>query len=356
MTTKHLLGLSRRRALALSGLAAGAAVLPSLARASHHFEVAAVRSNPKLGLTDLYVFNAPDGKHTVFVLNANFSPKTGEPLLDASALYNIHCATSDDFKSGMTWAFASSGDRISCYQLDGANGALGAKGRKLGDVTVGKKAQLPNGIKAWVGRIKDPFFGNSPGLHVYRAQLAEGKYDPQVWEKASGKNIFLDRTCGSLVLEVPNAMLGGKINAFSTVAVQKGSGWQQVQYMAKPLMAHTMLFEDEPLKAAFDASRPDTQKEFFNFFSARIARSAHFAGGRDDAFAYADATAKRLLPDVMPYEVGTQAAFTVDRINGRKFSDDGMSVVLSLLIGKTIDQHAKDLHNYQAAFPYVVSA
>jgi len=352
----NVFGLNRRRALIASGAAACATLLPAAAHASHHFEAAAGRNNPKIALTDFYVFKAAEGDRTVFLLDVNFAPKAGEDLLDRGAVYNIHCATSDDLKSGMTWTFAYDGPELTCHQLDEANGALGAKGRKLGAVAEGKPTELPDGIRAWVGRVKDPFFGNSPALGAFRAQLAQGKYDPSVWEKASGKNIFLGRTCGVLVLEIPNKMLGRQISAFTTVAVNQAGQWNQVQYMAKSLMSHVMLFEDEALKTAFDASRPDTQTQFINFFSARIARSAHFAKSRPDPFAYGDETAKRLLPDVVPYTVGSEAAYTAERFNGRKLSDDAMSTTLSLLIGTPIDQHLKDLHNYTDKFPYVIPA
>jgi len=346
--------LSRRRALFASGLTACASMLPAAAHASHHFESAASRSNPRIALTDFYVFKAEEGNRTVFLLDVNFAPKAGEDLLDRAAAYNIHCATGDDLKAGFTWTFAYDGAQLACHQLGEANGALGAKGRKLGPVTEGKATELPGGIRAWVGRAKDPFFGNSPALGAFRAQLAQGKYDPKVWEKASGKNIFLGRTCGVLVLEVPNTLLGRQISAFTTVAVNEAGKWRQVQYMAKCLMAHVMLFEDEALKAAFDASRPDTQSQFVNFFSARIARSAHFAQSRPDPFAYGDETAGRLLPDVLPYEVGSDAAYTPARFNGRKLSDDAMSTTLSLLIGQPVDQHLEDLRNYTSKFPYVI--
>lgn len=352
----QVLQLSRRRVLLASGLTAGASLVPGLASASHHFEVAAVRSNPKLGLTDLYVFGAPEGDRTVFILNANFLPKRGEDLLDRSALYNIHCATDDAYKAGKTWSFSFDGKHVHCHQLDEANGAVGAKGRELGHFALGKSKELHGGIRVWAGEVKDPFFGNSPGLHAFRVQLAQGKFDPDVWTKSSGKSIFEGRTCCALVLEVPNAMLGKSINVFSTAAVKQKGNWSQVQYMAKALIAHSMLFEDEPLKAAFDASRPDTQKEFVSFFSARIARASHFAASRPDPFAYGDETAKRLLPDVIAYQVGTEAAYTAERVNGRKLSDDAMSVTMTWLVGKPTNQQVKDPVNYTAAFPFIVSA
>lgn len=353
---KQVLQTNRRRMLFASGLAACASTIPGLASASHHFEIATVRSNPKLGLTDLYVFKAPEGDKTVFILDANFLPKPGEDLLDRSALYSIHCATDDSFKQGFTWSFAYDGRHVSCHQLDEANAAAGAPGRSLGSFALGKAAELKGGIRAWVGHAKDPFFGNSPGIGAFRAELKEGKYDPQVWSKSSGKNIFAGRTCCALVLEVPNAMLGSKINVFSTVAVKDGKGWRQVQYMAKVLMAHSMLFEDEALKVAFDGSRPDTQKPFVSIFAARIARATHFAKSKPDPFAYGDETARRLLPDVMPYEVGTEAGYLPERVNGRKLTDDAMTTTLTWLLGQPTDHGVKDPKNYTSGFPFVIAA
>lgn len=350
----QVLSSSRRRSLMASGLAACAAAVSGTAHASHHFELAAARSNPKIGLTDMYVFNAPEGDRTVFILNANFLPQPGGDLLDRSGLYNIHCAVDDSFKAGVTWTFGYDGRHVRFGQLDEANGAVGKKGKELAKLTLGKEAKLPNGIRVWVGKAKDPFFGNSPGIGAFRAQSKEGKYDPDVWVKASGKNIFAGRECCIFVLEVPNALLSKKINVFSTVALNSHGSWHQVQYMANVLIAHSMLFEDEVLKAGYDASRPDTQKDFGNIFSARIARSAHLAGSRPDPFAYGDEMAKRLLPDVMPYEVGTPAAYLVDKVNGRKLSDDAMTTTITWLIGKPTNQGVKDPVNYTSAFPYIM--
>lgn len=349
-------GFNRRRALIAAGLTAGAAVQPTIALASHHFESVAARKDPALGLIDLFVFNSPDSDRTVFILTVNFLPKPGVDLLNRNALYNIHCATSKDLKEGMTWTFAYDGKQVACTRSGEPNGAIGAKGKSIGHLTPDKEGELAGGIRARIGRAKDPFFGNSPGLHAYRAQIAEGRYDPSIWEKASGTNIFLGRECGVIVLEVPNQMLGKDIAVFSTVAQRQGSKWQQVQYMAKPLIAHTMLFDDDTLKTAYNTSRPNTQGEFKNFFKASIARSAHFAGGRADAFSYADKTTELLLPDVLRYEVGSEASFTAEKLNGRKLTDDAMSTTLTLLIGKPTSQHLKDPGNYNVnKFPYVLS-
>lgn len=347
---------SRRRLLLASGLTACASLLPGQANASHHFESAAVRANPKLGLTDLYVFDAPGADRTVFILDVNFAPRPGEAFLDGAALYSIHCASDDKFVAGRTWSFSQVDGGVACHQGDEANGALGAKGPALGTVPLGKATKLPGGIRVWAGVAKDPFFGNSPGIGAFRAQLAQGKYDPEVWAKAAGTNIFSGRSCGVLVLEMPNALLGKRIGVFSTVAVQQDGSWRQVQYMAKALISHSMLFEDEALKAAFNASRPDTQEAFVSFFAARIARAAHFAGSRKDAFAYGDRTARRLLPDVVAYEVGTKASLRPERVNGRRLGDDAMTTTLTWLIGQPTDQKVKDPGNHTAVFPFVVPA
>ncbi len=71
--------------------------------------------------------------------------------------------------------------------------------------------------------------------------------------------------------------------------------------------------------------------------------------------AYADKVADMIIPDVLTYKVGTKAAYAVENLNGRKLTDDGMDVVLTLFSGKPMTDNANTMEGrYQSSFPYVV--
>ncbi len=349
--------ISRRLLLASSATAiVGGLLATNGAFASNHFETKLVRDLPDLSINDMYVFPNPKKDHIVVIIDVNFLPSPeGKTIYHNDALYNIHISKNDAYDAGMTLSFVFNGPTGKAFLLDRPNGDVGEKGSEIGSLNIGTAVTFDNGIRVWTGVAKDPFFGNSPGLGVFRAQQAQGKYDRDVWGKASGKNIFTGRHTAPIVVEIPNVLLGGdEVRIFSTSAYQKDGHWEQSQYTGLPLVAHMALFESELLKAAYARSRPTTQEEFRNIIAARIARSAAFAGTQKDPFIYADMTAKRLVPNVQRYKPGSDAIFTAETLNGRPLDADAMSVMLTLLIGEVTDQKIQNPRLFRDSFPYII--
>ncbi|MBU9843676.1 DUF4331 family protein [Rahnella ecdela] len=328
------------------------------ATASHHFESAAALQDPSINQLDNYVFQSSRADATSFIMDINPSPNDAAGgVFKPGALYNIHIADDSKFKTGHTFSvmFDEKGN-YTVYDMNSPNAPVGTKGKEIGKGELNKKAELSEGIHLWAGVVKDPFFGNSPGLHILRQQLSEGTYDPGIWTSVKGKNIFTGRKCGAIVLDVPNTLLGKKIEVFMTTAVQKDSNWKQVQYSAIPLFSHSMLFENEALKTEHNMSRPDNSQDMKNFVSARTARASTFAHSQKEPQVYGDKVASMLVPDVITYNVGTPAKFSAASINGRSLSDDAMSEMLTLLLGQPTDQHITDQKLYTQDFPYLIPA
>lgn len=327
------------------------------AGASHHFETAVVRKTAAYNQLDNYVFESARPGYTVFVMSVNAAPKAGpDGVFAANALYNIHVANDAQFKSGHTFSLAFADDGFKLFASDQPNGAVGAVGEQVAAGAVGQTVDAADGIRVWTGTAKDPFFGNSPGLGLFRARLNSGVYDGDAWTAAKGANIFSGRLSSVIVVEVPNRLLGGDIQVFMTTAVKTGEQWEQVQYSANPLFSHAMLFESETLKAQHDHSRPDTDAEMKNYVAARVARAAGLGKTQADPFAYGDKVASLLVPDVLSYKVGSKAEYTAAVRNGRAIKDDAMSAMLSLWCGTTVDQALADPGLHTAAFPYVIAA
>lgn len=324
--------------------------------ASHHFESAAVLQDPTINQLDNYVFQSTRPNATVFIMDINPSPKNVPGgVFKPGAMYNIHISDDAHFKTGHTFSliFDDKGN-YTVHEIADPNAPIGTKGKEIGNGEKDKSTKLSNGIQVWAGVAKDPFFGNSPGLHILRDQLAKGSYDPNIWTSVKGKNIFTGRNCGAIVLDIPNKMLGKKIQVFMTTAVDKDASWKQVQYSAIPLFSHSMIFENEYLKAEHNQSRPDNSQDMKNFVSARTARASTFAHSQKEPQVYGDKVANMLVPDVITYKVGTPAKFSAASINGRSLSDDAMSAMLTLLIGQPTDQHIINQKLYTKNFPYLI--
>ncbi|WP_339509836.1 DUF4331 family protein [Pseudomonas sp. RL_15y_Pfl2_60] len=349
---KHLRTLNT--AIALTAAIAGS----NQALASHHFESTIVQRTPTLNQLDNYVFPSDRPDHTVFIMNVSAVPKAGvDGAFATDGLYNIHLANDDTYKTGHTFSFRFKGaDQFTAFKSDDPNAAAGTMGAKLGEGSVGKTAELANGIKVWTGVVKDPFYGNSTSLGLLRAQLNNGTpYNPEIWAQAQGKSIFIGRKSAAIVLDVPNSMLGSSIKVFMTTDVKQADGtWQQVQYSANPLLSHSMIFESAAIKAELDGSRPDTQKAIKPIVSARITRAVLLAKSQEDPIQYADKVADMLIPDVLSYKVGTPAKYAVSERNGRALDDDAMSAVLTLLLGTPTDQKIGNPKLHTATFPFLI--
>ncbi len=328
--------------------------LPALA--SHHFETAEVLAKPAYNQTDNYVFEAAEPGKTVFVMLVDSTPKPGPGGIFAEdALYNIHIADDAAFEKGRTFSLRFTKSNLQLMQMDAPNGTVGKAGAIIGAGAINGTVEASNGIRVWTGMVNDPFYGNSPGIYIWRDKLAKGIYDKNVWADNNKASIFTGRKVGAIVLEVPNSQLGAAVKVFTTTAVERAPGkWEQIQYSARPLFAHALLIESQAIKSVHDHSRPNVANEIPLIVSARAARCAAAAKSQADPQAYGDKVAAKLLPDVIDYKPGTRAAFTVDAMNGRAFDDDGMSVMLSVVCGMPVDQAMQNPKAHQPSFPYVM--
>jgi hypothetical protein len=80
--------------------------------------------------------------------------------------------------------------------------------------------------------------------------------------------------------------------------------------------------------------------------------------GVSDPDGYGRAVAARLLPDVLPYEVATAAAFTFAGFNGRALADNAPEVMFGLVTNSAVPTGlmAAAPETRQDKFPYIVPA
>ena len=329
-------------------------VLVTCLYASHHFESELAQKNPQFDLTDLFVFQSDRENNTAFIMDVN--PTTGADGMAAfgeNGVYSFHIATDPaDLKGGFTiTAYLDNGELV-FGKAEGANQAIGTKGKTFGRSTERKEQTFANGVKVWWGAARDPFVGNSAGIVVFREQLALGKLDLDAFK--DGVDLFATLNSSILVVEIPNEMLPENIHVYASSAMYNVDKWEQVNRLANPLMTHLYMANNRFEVMEHVGHRPDIDVSQRHAVSSLVLRAIVLDKKLDAPVAYADSVAKKMLPDLIPYQVGTDAAYTSEKINGRKPSDDAMDAALSIFIGRSVTDNANTFDRHPDTFPYVV--
>lgn len=339
------------------GLIAAGMVMasPGPAMASHHFNSSLSQGNPALDLTDLFVFPAERKGYTAFVVDFNPTAKLDDKSpLASDGLYSIHIARSADLSQGMTLTFRMAGDKVRVGKVLGANEGVGSAGEEIGLAAVGTAATLPNGMRLWIGPISDPFMGNCAGLVRQDAAVDAGRFDPTVYD--GKRDFFIGKAVGSIVVEVPDAMLGKDVHVYATSARHLGDTWVQINRMANPLLTHMFTRADIANTLEHVQHRPDSDGMRAATIRGAVLRTVTLTGSKPGAeVAYADDVTHRLLPDLLSYAVGGPASYAPGTLGGRKIADDVMDTQISLLWGRQQSDGANDnAARRQNAFPYVM--
>lgn len=335
-------------------LLVGAIFQMTPAFASHHFESELAVKNPQFDLTDMFVFESEQSGYTVFMMNVNPTTGTdGNAAFGENGVYSFHIASDKEFKKGgITITAYLDKDKLVFGIVEGANQAVGAKGRVIGKATVGKASTFNDGIRVWSGAAHDTFVGNSEGIIGFMTQLlGEGTLALPAFDK--GVDLFKDFQSSVIVVEVPNTMLPGNIHVYATTAMYNVDQWVQVNRLANPLMTHMFMVNNKMEISEHIQHRPDSDLTRAYAVSGTVLRAVTLDNKLPSPVAYADSVAVKLLPDMIPYNVGTEAAYTFEKINGRKPSDDAMDAALSIFVGREVTDHANTFNRHPKQFPYV---
>jgi len=158
------------------------------------------------------------------------------------------------------------------------------------------------------------------------------------WDPAKAKNLFAGHTVYSIVLEVPDqellAATGGNrrvgIWAVSTLATDAG-GWRSINRVGLPMIHPLFTQFNEDLGNRLNAGRPaDDFATYGETVIREVAGAVAANGTAEDPRSYAEKVAHRFFPNVLPYEIGTQAAFGFAEWNGRSLTDNAPDVMFSL--------------------------
>src|SRR5712671_2444765 len=317
---------------------------------SHHYsgpDFGFPQGDARLDFTDLYAFPKPgDTGKSILIMNVHPSagenppgPTTTDPFAP-EALYELKIDTDGDAIADIAYrvrfsAFERGTQTATLRHVDGPQAAgTSDGGRVIIDealVSTGREARVTaaGDTRFFAGWRSDPFFCDVEGA----------KNNLQF----TGDDFFADKDVCSIVLEVPNSVLGAKeVRLWArTLTPGAGRGWIQVERGARPAQAVILVEERD----AYLGGEPADDERFL----AAFAHALEHTGG------YTPAEAKRvagtLLPDVLPYDPTWPAFFPH---NGRTLTDDAFdSFVRILTNGKITGDNVGPHDDLLLEFPYV---
>ena len=230
---------------------------------SNHFSAADLKSpgdDARLDLTDLFVFTAPDnpGK-TVLIMDSN--PFAKGNCFHPDAVYRFNIDNDGDSLADAAFSFTFSelkGGRqtATAYYATGSDaqtreprGDMLIEATEVGFDAMATPVQV-GPCRLFIGKRSDPFFADAEGvLHWLAADQAE---DFQ-W---TGSDTFAGASILSIVLEVPNDMLGGGplIGAWTTISLRHEGMLVQMDRGGNP--SFNPILNADDIKDEFNSTDP----------------------------------------------------------------------------------------------------
>jgi hypothetical protein len=333
---------------------------------SHHFDTKQAKKNPSFNICDMYVFDGADGK-TVMAMTVNADAGiSGPDFLPKESLYAFRFDTNADgredvaFKLQFDEPHHVDGDEHGHSQSFRVRRAVGNEiGGDGGEILLqGVSGSLveSSGVRAFVGMAPELWAADASAFfNLLNALYKEDRFDEDVF--LHRKNFFRNRNVMAMVLEVPTSMISeGKVHVWATGSLFGHAPEVQICRWGLPLFTH--LFLSDPsrpeLAESFHANAPSQdQASFSEAVAGFVSKMAERAGSTGDPEAYGKQLASRLLPVMLPYELGTRATFGLSAFNGRPLGTDAYDIMLSLSANRPIvDGVGPDRNKINNEFPY----
>jgi hypothetical protein len=337
---------------------------------SHHLDTPLAAQTGQLFIDDLYVF--PGDASTVFVMdvNSNITGVYARPGFHPEARYEfkVHFDGADYEELAYRVSFGEpepdGGQSLRLHLLagtdareDSAAGELLLQGRTGATASAG-------GLRIWAGRAQDSFYIDLSLLSIVNGAIAKGgAVDLSGWRPDEAKNSFAGTSVESIVLEVPHAdpqlRPGRRIGVWcATKLATDAGGWRQVNRGGNPMMWPIFWPDDTHFDNPANTRHP--AQDFAadgGLLAGQVAAVAAASGTVEDAEGYGKAVARELLPDLLPYEVGTPATFGFAGRNGRALADNAPEAMLSLVTGTAVPSGLRPSvasGQRSGTFPYVI--
>jgi hypothetical protein len=371
--------------LALVGLSLVVASAMQRVGAADHLDAPTVKSDHRIDINDVYVFQGANPANTVLVMTTNvhagiLSGTSFRP----GALYEFKIDNTGDAIEDVAYRIkfgdvrGNGSQQFNISRADGAaNPVAGGGGKQVAKGNTGQMLSVSGGGMAWAGLADDPFYFDLVGFSNFKAaalNAVPGGLTGAELVAALGNictsnpaaNFFAGFDATAIVLEVPDSALDGNnasgaIRVWGETAIVEGGTLTQVERMGLPTI-NTVFNHTDPTKEAFNRANPAGDAALvggnISFLVSAIVGAAEelgaYPGGIDEA-AYGAAIADALTPDVLTYDTDTEADFTA--LNGRGLNDDVINVAYSAVSNGalTSDCVAED-NTLSPSFPYLGTA
>jgi hypothetical protein len=313
---------------------------------AHHLDSPIARQDVRLDITDLFLFRGETG--TVFVINVCHSIAGAIPVpgYHPEGMYEFKVDLDGDAVEDITYrvTFDARDDQgRQRFVLRCIRGAAAvdphATGTIMAQGVTDEAVSTSGGLRLWAGKAGDPFWIEPDVLHAVGHAFQDGTtVDLSGWDPGNAKNLFAGHTVYSIVLEVPDAeLLAGAgdrrrigVWAVATLATDAG-GWRSINRVGLPMIHPLFTQYNEDLGNRLNAGHPaDDFATYGDAVAGAIAGVVAANGTAQDPRAYGEIVARRLFPNILPYEVGTPATFGFAEWNGRCLTDNAPDVMFSI--------------------------
>ncbi|WP_031030400.1 DUF4331 family protein [Streptomyces sp. NRRL WC-3725] len=337
---------------------------------SHHLDTPLAAQNGQLFIDDLYVFPGEDSTVFVMDVNSNITGVYAEPGFHHEARYEIKVHFDGADQETLTFRFSfgepdSNGVQpLRLHSLTDAN-AEGddAEGMLVLEGRTGEPAEA-GGIRVWAGRVQEAFYVDLSLLAAVNGAVGKGTaVDLSSWNPQEAQNTFAGTTVEAIVLEVPHThdrlRPGARTGVWcATKLATDAGGWRQINRGGYPMMWPIFWPDDT------DFSNPSNTRHPSEDIAAdgraiadQIAKVVAATGTSADPAGYGESVAAQLLPDVLPYVIGTPASFGFAARNGRTRADNAPEVMMSLVTNMPVPSGLSPATTKAQRidqFPYVV--
>ena len=307
---------------------------------SHHFDSPLARQDPRLDISDVYLFRGATG--TVFVMNVN--PLSGENGFHPDGLYEFKVDTDGDAVEDTTFRVtfgerdADGGQALVLRKLDGeAARDRDDEGSVLAEGATEQIIEARHGISLWAGAAADPFYVNGAVVGAVKHAVATGA--PVELPDQPAANLFAGTNVCAIVLEVPDEVLAVADIAFwgVTALPTDAGGWQQINRCAQPLINTIFNPDDEDRSSDYNRVQPSQDREVHGpVVCDLVARAVAASGAAEDPKWYAEQVRDTIFPDVLRYRVGTPATYGFATRNGRGLTECAPEVMFAVVLNRAV--------------------
>ncbi|WP_433466968.1 DUF4331 family protein [Spirillospora sp. CA-128828] len=310
---------------------------------SHHLDSPLARQDPRLDISDVYVFRGGTG--TVFVMNVN--PLSGGGGFHPEARYEFRIDTDGDAVEDRTYVLTFAdrdpdGDQaFEVHRIDGAAarfrdsaGTVIAQGRTRQEL-IGT-----GGARVWAGPAADPFYINGAAVGAVKEAVANGTpVDFAAVDHGHATNLFAGTNVGAIVLEIPDSAFDvAEIGFWGTTALATDAGgWRQINRCATPLV-NTIFHPDDSQRASdYNTTHPTEDRLLYGpLVSDVVTKVVAAMRTNDDPRAHAQQVVDTIFPDILRYRIGTPANFGFAVRNGRGLTEPSPEVMFALVLNKAV--------------------